>query len=66
MAPEGSKRIEIAVLRDEVQITPDTLSETFLPMQLLYQGKTDCCYAKFVFPSGFHVCHSQTTGPMKR
>ena len=27
-------------------------------MQLLYQGKTDCCHAKFTFSDGFHNHHS--------
>ena len=60
MAPEGSERVEIAALGDKQQITAtfvDTLSR-FIPTQLLYQGKTDCCHAKFAFPSGFHISHS--------
>ena len=53
MALQGSKRIEGAGLGDKRQITAtfaDTLSGAFLPMQLLYQGKTDCSHANFTFP----------------
>ena len=58
MAPYGSRRVAVAGLRDKRQITAtfaDTLSGAFLPMQLLYQGKTDRCHAKFAFPDGFHM-----------
>ena len=34
------------------------LSGAFLPMQLLYQRKTNRCHAKFTFPEGFHTHHS--------
>ena len=61
MAPEGSRTLEVAGLGDKRQITATfagALSGEFLPMQLLYQGKTDCCHAKFTFPDGFHIYHS--------
>ena len=64
MAPEGSKRVEIAGLGDKRQITATfagSLSREFLPMQILYQGKTDRCHTKHTctFPDGFHVHHTQ-------
>ena len=62
MAPEGSKRVEVAGLGDKRQVTAtfaDTLSGEFLPMQLLYQGLTQRCHAKFNFPDGFHIHHSR-------
>ena len=31
----------------------------FLPMQLIYGGKTDRCHPKFKFPSEFHITHSE-------
>ena len=43
MAAQGSRRIEVAGLDDKCQITATfaaSLDGTFLPMQLLYQGKT--------------------------
>ena len=61
MAPEGSRRVEIAGLEDKRQITAafaGTLSEEFLPMQLLYLGKTHHCHPNFTFPDGFHIHHS--------
>ena len=61
MAPEESRRVELASLGDKRQITAtfaDTLSGAFLPMQLLYQGKTDRCHAKLTFPDGFHNHHT--------
>lgn len=61
IAPEGSKRVEVAGLGDRRQITAtfaDTLRGAFLLIQLLYQGKTDCCHAKFPFPDGFHIYRS--------
>ena len=61
MAPQGSKRVEVAGLGDKRQLTAtfaDTLSGAFLPMQLLYQGKTDRSHPKFTFPDGFHIYHS--------
>ena len=61
MAPEGSRGVEVAGLGDKRQITAtfaDTLSGAFLPMQLLYQGKTDRYHAKFTFPDGFHIHHT--------
>ena len=32
----------------------------FLPIQLIYQGKTDCCHPSFAFPEEFHVTHTQS------
>ena len=31
----------------------------FLPIQLIYQGKTERCHAKFKFPESFDVNHSE-------
>jgi len=50
MAPEGSKHVEIAGLEDKWQVTATfavVLEGTFLPIQMLYQGKTDCCHPKY-------------------
>ena len=35
-----------------------TLDGQFLPMQLLYQGKTNCCHPKFSFPCALDVFHT--------
>lgn len=61
MAAGGSKRVEVAGLGDKRQITATfaaSLDGTFLPMQVLYQGKTDRSHPKFVFPDGFDIFHS--------
>ncbi len=34
------------------------LTGDFLPVQLIYKGKTPRCHPKFTFPSGWHVTHS--------
>ena len=36
-----------------------TLSGTFLPPQIIYQGKTDLCHPKCKFPEGWNVTHSE-------
>ena len=46
MEKEGSKRIELAGIEDKRQITAvfsGAMSGVFLPMQLIYQGKTPKC-----------------------
>ena len=62
MALEGSRRVEVTgLLADKRQISATfavTLSGAFLPMQLLYQGKTNHCHSKFAFPEGFHIHHT--------
>ena len=58
MEKEGSKRVNLAGLGDERQITATfaaTLDGQFLPMPLLYQGKTDYCQPKFSFTCEFDV-----------
>lgn len=32
---------------------------TFLPMQLIYKGKTSLCHSQFKFPKGFHITQSE-------
>ena len=39
----------VLVIKDELPLFADTLSGVFLPIQLLYQGKTDRYHAKFTF-----------------
>ena len=61
MAAEGSRRVEVAGLGDKRQITATfaaSLDGTFLPMQLLYQGKTQRSHPKFTFPDGFDIFHT--------
>ena len=58
MAKEGSKRVAIAGQNDKRQITAvfaASLSGNFLPLQLVYQGKTPKCLPTVTFPSKWHV-----------
>lgn len=58
MAREGSKRIEITGLNDKRQITAvfgGSLSGDFLPVQLVYQGKTQKCLPTVSFPDSWDV-----------
>ena len=65
---KGSKRVDLAGLGDKRQITATfaaTLDGQFLPMQLLYQGKTNRCHLKFSFPCEFDVIHTPNHWPNK-
>ena len=58
MEKEGSKRVEIAGIEDKRQITAvfsATMSGTFLPIQLIYQGKMPKCLPSVQFPSDWNV-----------
>lgn len=35
-----------------------SLAGDFLPMQVIYQGKTNRCHPKFTFPTDWHITHS--------
>ena len=66
----GSKRVEIAGLDDKRKITAvfaGSLTGDFLPVQLIYQEKTEKCYPAFSFPENWHItctpshwCNEQT------
>lgn len=61
MAKEGFKRVEIAGIDDKRQITAAfgcCLSGDFLPVQLIYKGKTKKCLPSFAFPADWHVTFS--------
>ena len=58
MAKEGSKRVEIVGVNDKRQITAvfaGSLAGDFLPVQLVYQGKTKKCLPYVEFPANWHV-----------
>ena len=55
---KGSKNVPIKVLDDKRQITTTfvvTAAGSFLPREVVYQGKSESCLPKFTFPSDFHV-----------
>ena len=61
MEQEGASRVEIVGLNDKRQITMTfaaSLSGDFLPPQILYKGKTECCHPSFSFPDGYDIWHS--------
>ena len=58
MAKEGSKRVEISGIDDKCQITAvfaATLDGSFLPIQLIYCGKSHACLPPTKFPSDWHI-----------
>ena len=62
MAPRGSKRVEIIGKDDKCQITGVygcSLSGDFLPVQLIYQGKTKKCLPSVTFPSDWNITFSE-------
>ena len=58
MAEKGLKRIEVAALNDKRQVTATlavTMSGMLLPVQILYQGKTERCHPTYKFPDDFDI-----------
>ncbi|MGH0147528.1 UNVERIFIED_CONTAM: hypothetical protein FKN15_010827 [Acipenser sinensis] len=63
MAQKVTKTIEIAGMDDKQQITEvfcSSMTGTFLPPQLLYEGKTIGCHPYYTFPLDFDVWHTPT------
>ena len=61
MAEKGSKRVETKGLDDKRQITGvfcGTLVGEFLPIQLIYAGKTARCHPSYEFPADWDVTHT--------
>ena len=57
----GSKRVKLIGLKDKRQITAvfcSTLVGDFLPVQLVYKGKTNQCHPHFAFPIDWEITHS--------
>ena len=62
MEKQGAKRVEIKGLDDKRQITTvfgATITGEFLPVQLVYQGKSSQCHPKVKFPEDWHITHSE-------
>ena len=62
LSPKGNKKVAISNCTDYRQITGTfgiRLNGEFLPIQLIYQGKTERCHPKFKFPEEFHVTHTK-------
>ena len=61
MDRRGARRVEMIGTSDKRQITAvfcGTLVGDFLPIQLIYKGKTARCHPRFKFPSDWHITHS--------
>ena len=61
MNKKGESNVPILGTADYRQITGTfaiTLSGRFLPIQLIYQGKTDRCHPTYNFPKEFHITHT--------
>ena len=59
LAKKGVKSVSIAGSADKRSITGTfliTLEGHFLPMQLIYGGKTEKCLPRFNFPESFSLC----------
>ena len=57
----GAKRVEMVGANDKRQITAvfcGNLLGDFLPIQVIYKGKTARCHPRFEFPPGWHITHS--------
>ena len=61
MAEYKSKQVEVSGIEDKRQITATfaaSLTGTFIPVQLVYQGKTSKCHPSIDFPDNWHITHS--------
>ena len=59
--PKGAKTVPIKGVDDKRQITATSsisMTGTFLPIQLIYEGKTRRCLPNYDFPKGFYVTYS--------
>ena len=59
---KGTTTVPIKGVDDKCQITATftvSASGVFLPVQLIYQGKTKRCLPKFKFPKEFHVTYTK-------
>ena len=57
----GEKRVEMVGINDKRQITAifcGSVLGDFLPIQLIYKGKTTRCHPRFQFPPDWHITHS--------
>ena len=61
MDKQGKKRVELIGLKDKRQITAlfcASIVGDFLPIQLIFKGKTPRCHPKYKFPVGWHITHA--------
>ena len=61
MEEKGSKWVEVAGLNVKRQITAvfcASLTGEFLPVQLIYHGKTQACLPRYIFPGDWNVTYT--------
>ena len=61
MEKQGAKRVEVIGTGDSCQKTAvfcGMIQGGFLPVQVVYAGKTEKCHPKFKFPPAWHIIHS--------
>ena len=64
--PKWAKTVPIKGIDDKRQITATfviSMTGEFLPIQLIYEGKTKRCLPNFDFPAGFNVTLSNNQWP---
>ena len=58
---QGAKHVEIIGVSDKRQITAvfcGSATGDFLPIQVIYKGKTNRCHPRYKFPTHWHITHS--------
>ena len=63
MEQQGTKRIEVIGKGDKWQITAvfgGIMTGDFLPLQLIYEGKTERCLPRYKFPTSRHMTQSES------
>ena len=68
LTKKGEASVPITNSSDYRQITGAfgiSMAGEFLPIQLIYQGKTNKCHPNYNFPNDFHITHTPNLGPMK-
>ena len=61
LTKKGEASVPITNSSDYRQITGAfgiSMAEEFLPIQLIYQGKTNKCHPNYNFPNDFHITHT--------
>ena len=62
MEKRGAKRVELLGANDKQSVTAifcGSLVRDFLPLQIIYKGKTTRCHPSYKFPSDWNITHSQ-------
>lgn len=61
MDQQGIDRVEVQGANDKRMITAvfcGSMTGDFLPIQLIYRGKTNRCHPKYDFPTSWNITHS--------